>query len=337
MNVTGNKAKLFWSGGWDSTFELCRLSLKPIQVQPIYIVMDRPFHTGQEYEIKAQNKIIEQLRNRPTTKANILPITRINRGDIRLPKNLEESYHNFGKSFNSLGHQYLYMGAFAYNHPGIRVMISDYAHSRGRTMSYIRKGNFQFDDEGTGYILKKDTPTDVFNIFGKLYFPIAGFDQTYIVDWINQHEFWDVMDNSWTCFYPINGKPCGFCHCCVTKIKQGLDRLLSPEALKRGFVYNYLEKEHEFEIDKSKRLHYWFCVWLRLKYNPEISKMKLNYNNLSDITERAKRTEPEIRNLFKNEEIRNFVFKYNDYFESLLASDIECRTANDRNQWWGLR
>ena len=92
-----------------------------------------------------------------------------------------------------------------------------------------------------------------------------------------------------------------------------------------------------FETDKSKRLHYWFCVWLRLKYNPEIPKMKLNYNNLSDIAERAKRTEPEIRDLFKNEEIRNFVFKYNDYFESLLASDIECRTANDRNQWWGLR
>lgn len=334
MNVTGNKAKLFWSGGWDSTFELCRLSLKSIKVQPIYIVMDRPFHTGQAYEIKAQDTILRLLKDRPTTKATILPLLRVNRSDIKLPKELLDSYHYFGHKFNSLGHQYLYMGAYAYKHPGVRVMISDYVHSKGRTMGYIRQGNVQFDDEGVGYMLRKDTPEHVYNIFGKLYYPIASFDQTYIVDWINQHNFWDIMNHSWTCFYPIDGKPCGFCHCCVTKIKQGLDRLLSPEALKRGFVYNFLEKEYEFHSEKP--LHKLFCIWLRNKYNPEIATFKLNYKNLADIEERARLNEPFTRAFFSKEYEKEYL-PYVSYFEELLSSDIECRTANDRNQWWGLR
>jgi len=333
MNVTGKKAKLFWSGGWDSTFELCRLSLKPIQVQAVYIRMDRPFHSGQEYEIKAQQKILKQLQERPTTKAEILPLITVNRVDIRIPKQLMDSYHYFGSKFNSLGHQYLYMGAYAFKHQGMRVMISDYAHSKGRTMGYIRQGNFQFDDEGTGYMVKRNSPEHVYNLFGRLYYPIAGFDQSYIVQWINEHDFWDVMDNAWTCFYPIDGKPCGFCHCCVTKIKQGLDRLLSDEALRRGFAYNLLEKQYEGSI---QNLHWLYCIWLRNKYNPELAKMPLQYWNLGDIEERARRYEPRFRSYF-TEEFKKEYEMYIPYFKSLIEAGKECRTANDRNQWWGLR
>jgi hypothetical protein len=116
MNVTGKKAKLFWTGGWDSTFEFCRLSLKPIQIQPVYIIIDRPYHTGEVLEMKAQDTILELLKKRPTTKATILPLIRIRYDKIKMSKDVLNAFQYYRSLKDKLGWQYLYMAAYAYNH-----------------------------------------------------------------------------------------------------------------------------------------------------------------------------------------------------------------------------
>ena len=332
MNVTGNKAKVFWTGGWDSTFELCRLSLKPIQVQPVYIIMDRPYHTGQEYEIKTQDKLLSMLKERPTTKAEFLPLLRIKTKDLRMTDDIREAYNVYHNSLDKLGSQYYYFAMYANKHPGMRVMISDYHHSVSRTMRYIRQCNCQFDDERTMYILRKGSEKIPYSIFGKCFFPIADFDQTYILKWIEENQFWDIMKETWTCYYPINGKPCGFCHACNIKLKQHLDFLVGDDVKKRGFVFNYLCSKYEFS---DPRLDLWFCAWLRTKYNPELKNYPVHADGITIFDKELKEYQ-NWYNRFWTERKQKEIAQYEPYFEKLLHSDIEYRDLRDRVQRAGL-
>ena len=333
MNVTGNKAKVFWTGGWDSTFEMCRLSLKPIQIEPVYLIMDKPYHVGQEYEIRAQDKILDMLKKRDTTKAEILPLTRVHIKHIFIPKFIKEMYERINFTFDSLGSQYYYFGAYAFKHPGMMVMISDYYHSVARTMRYIRKCNCRFDDEGTMYIVKKGSDPDWYNIFGRCLFPLASINQDDITKWIEEHQFWDVMKNTWTCYYPIDGKPCGFCHACNTKLKQHLDFLIPEEARKRGFVFNYLCSQYEFS---KERIDLLFCMWLRNKYNPEMANLTPKFGNLVLRENEFKRYHNEKYKNYFSEKRKRRLKELEPYFESLLKSDIEYRNVRDRVQKAGL-
>jgi len=328
MNVTGNKAKLFWTGGWDSTFEFCRLSLKPIKVQPVYIIIDRPYHVGEQLEIEAQNKILKLLKERSTTKAEILPLIRIRYNEIHIHKIVNDAFMHYRKTLDSIGWQYLYMGGYAYNNPGMRVMIGDFAHSTGRTMKYIRQGNFKFDDENVGYMIEEGSDPNSYALFGRMYYPIAGFQQDYILQWLKDNPFDDIMKHVWTCFYPIDGKPCGFCQPCRIKIKQHLDFFFTKEALKRGFVYNYLHDKYEF---KDPRLDIYYLVWLRNKYNPEYISMNVDGKNVGNAIHYFKW----FKSLFTPEYLKN-VYEYESFFNELLNSDIEYRNMLDRGQEWGL-
>ncbi len=44
------KIKVLWTGGFDSTFVVCQLSLLPVEIQPIYISMGR---NSEANELKA--------------------------------------------------------------------------------------------------------------------------------------------------------------------------------------------------------------------------------------------------------------------------------------------
>ena len=332
MDITGDKAKVFWTGGWDSTFEMCRLSLKPIKVQPVYLVMDRPYHIGQDYEMKAQDKILGLLRERPTTKADIMPLLRVPIKDIVIPKFIKSVFDKINGTYEQLGSQYYYFASYAYKHQGMRVMISDYWHSVSRTMRYIRKCNCRFDDERVMYIVRNGSDSDCYNLFGRCLFPLADVDQDYVVKWINDNGFWDIMKETWTCYYPIDGKPCGFCHACNIKIKQHLDFLIGDEAKKRAFVFNYLCSKYEFS---NHRLHIMFCVWLRNKFNPKLKDFPLRYDELNFPKQKALKYQKLYRYYF-SDEMKEKLKRLEPYFESLLASDIEYRNLRDRVQLWGL-
>ena len=332
MDITGNKAKVFWTGGWDSTFEMCRLSLKPIKVQPVYLVLDRPYHVGQEYEMKAQDRILKLLRERDTTMADILPLLRVPVKDIAVPKSVRDVFGKINGTYEKLGSQYYYFASYAYRHQGMRVMISDYWHSVSRTMRYIRQCNCKFDDERVMYIVRKGSDPGFYDLFGRCLFPLADFGQDYIVKWIDDNGFWDVMKEVWTCYYPIDGKPCGFCHACSIKVKQHLDFLVGDEAKKRAFVYNYLCSKYEFT---KPRLPAMFAIWLRNRYNPEMAGLPLRYDGFVYPKEKMVAYHKVFQSYF-SEERREKLKPLEPYFEELLASGIEYRNMRDRMQLLGI-
>ena len=61
--------KILWTGGWDSTFRVIELSRKNVVIQPIYVLDSGRKST--DYELKAIDKIIQDLNKRDETKAKI--------------------------------------------------------------------------------------------------------------------------------------------------------------------------------------------------------------------------------------------------------------------------
>ena len=58
--------RLFWTGGFDSTFRLAELSRRPVKISPVYIVFqDRLAVTP--LELKAHERILAYLKSRPET------------------------------------------------------------------------------------------------------------------------------------------------------------------------------------------------------------------------------------------------------------------------------
>ena len=333
MDVIGKKVKVFWSGGWDSTSEMCRLSLLPIQVQPIYLIMNRPYHLGQAYEMKAQDKMLEMLRKRPTTKAEFLPIIRVPARDLIIPDFIKESHAKISKTFNGLSSQYYYFGAYAYRHRGMCLQVNDYYHSQGRVMQSIRKCNCQFDDNGVMYIVRNGSDETYYNLFGRCLFPLASLTANDVVKFIDDNNFWDIMKESWTCWYPINGKPCGFCHSCNVKIRQKLDFIIGgKDVVKRGMVFNYLCSKHEFDINRK---HLLFCTWLRTKYNPELLNFQLKPDKFLYNEEVCKQRKKQVESYF-SDEYKEKIKAFEPYFEELLNMDIEYRNIRDRIQVVGL-
>ena len=334
-----NKKFLYWSGGWDSTFELCRLSLEPVVVQPIYIIFNRLYHVGENYEINAQNNILQLLSQRNTTKAKLLPVIRVHRKDIVVPSVVLNAWRELYTHPLKVGLQYLYMASYSYTHPNIRVMISDYHNSTGRSMVEMRKTNFCFDKNGVGYIKKRGSYMPAYEVFGRMLYPIASMNQTDILNWINENKFWDIMKNVWTCFYPIDGKPCGFCAECRIKIKQHLDFMFTEEALKRGFVYNYLASNPMFSNDVNKQNAFRFALYLRLKYNPEYFDLENRVNFIPWIHNPNYNFEREYIRKFRSyfsDEYKNEIMRYAEYYDNLLSSNIECRKFNELGQALGI-
>ena len=302
------KINLFWTGGWDSTFQLCRLSLKNVIVHPIYIVMDRKYRTGEKFEVLSQNKILDILKKRDTTKATILPVLRIHREHIKIPSHIMDAYQYYFNQGDGLGRQYLILGSYAYRHKSCYIQIEDYENNdeQSRTIRLIKSGNYQINNDNVGFLLKKGTDPKLYALFGNMYFSTSSMTEGDIVKWVDENNFWDVMKHTWTCYMPIDGKPCGFCQPCRTKLKQHLDFLIPEEARKRGFVYNYLNAKYEYS---DTRLDIIFALWIRSTMN----------------------------RFYKLNVIEDFlVKKYETYFKSLLENPVEFRIMNDRGQRDGL-
>ena len=52
----------------------------------------------------------------------------------------------------------------------------------------------------------------------------------------------DIMENIWFCHTPIDGKPCGLCNPCKTKMESNMEFLLPKKSQKRYRHMSMIEK-----------------------------------------------------------------------------------------------
>lgn len=234
------KIEILWSGGWDSTFMLCKLMREYDEIQPYYILFHR---AGEEFELKAIENILNAISSHNDIKCNILPVAYIKQESIKIPSWLYKCWEKYSVEPYTVSSQYLTFAAFAMEHKGIAVGQERFYETPGHmTRLMYEKGHMKFTDDGIGYFNLKDCQKEVYALFGNSIYPVSLFSELMMKEKIEEWGYQDIMQHIHFCYHPINGNACGMCGPCRVKIKQHMDFLFKPEFLKVGLVCNYLYK-----------------------------------------------------------------------------------------------
>ncbi len=242
--------EIFWTGGYDSTFRLVQLSRLDITVQPYYL-SDR--RLAESYELDAIEKITRLIKNHPDTKCELLPTVYVSVEDrpAAVPE-IKAAYERiFSKTW--LGNQYVWLADFAVNHPGIELSIE-----KGTNPVKLISQNGSFEKRvspeiGEYYVVSKNSDKDYFALFGGFTYPIIDYSKLDMKEFFIKHGYDEVMQITWFCHTPINGKPCGKCNPCKGVVEEGMAERLSDEALKRYKKAKQVDKIKAMPLYKTAK------------------------------------------------------------------------------------
>lgn len=202
--------KIFWTGGWDSTFRVLQLALVEKKlIQPYYLVD----FTRQSYPMELQ--VINELTIEINKINNlILPIVIYLSDCIPQEDKINEAYLKT-KDKCRFGIQLNWMANFCAwkNIYGIEVS----SHKHPKPAPYQR---IIFNDvENYDYTLNKDSIA--YPVAKWFSFPIVGLTKLDMLAYARKHNFVHILEKTWFCFKPVRNKPCGLCHPCKVAIEQG--------------------------------------------------------------------------------------------------------------------
>lgn len=227
--------KVFWTGGYDSSFRMVQLSKLRVIVQPYYMI-DRKYRRSVPNELKAIEYITEDIRKHPETKCIIKPLIKVEVADLEPDREITEAHRRIRKEI-SLGSQYEWLARFAKSNPGIEMCLEK--AENGRIFNYFkRSGVMKKISEGDITCLMVDkgkSSSDMVRVFGDFHFPIQLREVTKL-DMVEEYKklgFEETMYKTWFCHNPVNNQPCGVCHPCKAVVEEGLSFRLPPAALKR--------------------------------------------------------------------------------------------------------
>lgn len=221
--------EVFWTGGFDSTFRVCQLSKKSVIIHPYYLSDNR---LSESYELNAIEKIRDNLLNNPETKAIIEPIKYVSMEQRHSNSAITEAFRALRQK-GYLGSQYEWLGVFAAEHKGIELSI----HKDDKAIELINKlGKLELVESPYGHyyrIDKNSSELDLVTLFGNMSFPLAEYTKVEMKQKYISMGLGDIIDDTWFCHTPIDGKPCGCCNPCRYTIEEGMSDRFTPEALTR--------------------------------------------------------------------------------------------------------
>jgi len=92
----------------------------------------------------------------------------------------------------------------------IEIAVENSPHSTMRKMVYedlVSKNN--------EYHVIKDNPNDKnLNIFKKFLYPTINVTKKEMFETSKKNHYDDILKETWSCWFPVNGKPCGKCPMC---------------------------------------------------------------------------------------------------------------------------
>lgn len=186
---------LLWTGGWDSTFRLLQLLVdEQKQVQPYYIVAAQK-STGKEVDtmIRIRGAIFEKY---PETKKLLKPVFFYEERAIEPDDEITDIYFRLRET-KPIKRQYERFARFC-NQMGIENMEL--------------------------CVLKKEIvedPVAAKMIFNYFTFPLLNQTKKDLRT-VSEKKGWDdIMEMTWFCRVPRNGRPCGFCGPCTDAYAEG--------------------------------------------------------------------------------------------------------------------
>ena len=225
---------IFVTGGWDSTFMLCKLSKQAFKITPIYVL--NPKRQSRDIELTAIKKIVQTLPRNPQTKATITPIKIINLEEIKIDPEIQVARKSLMKRVGSLGYQYDYLATIAKDTGMIGVGIENSPPAGDTGETTILTTLAKLTSKSYGLVVDKThSDPEVNLVFGNMFFPIADITEPEMHEWAIKNGYDSVMKLTWFCHSPVNGKPCGLCRPCEEKMGSKMEFLLPEESQKRYY------------------------------------------------------------------------------------------------------
>lgn len=221
---------ILWTGGWDSTFRVLKLSEKNIIIQPYYLKDNRK---SELHELNAIESISNDIKSNASTKCELRELITLKVSEVDEDNDITNAYKSLlAKSF--FGIQYDWLGRFAKTIGSLELNIhqDDKAFSVIQSFGGIKKIT---DAKGEYYVIDNERSTeDIIKIFGRYHFPILNYTKLDMQKEAERDGFIDIMNKkTWFCHAPRLDQPCGMCNPCIYTIKEGLTHRFSANALRR--------------------------------------------------------------------------------------------------------
>lgn len=220
--VTSNlePARILWTGGWDSTFQLLQLVLlQKRRVEPYYLIdEDRP-STGTE--LLTMKRIRIRIRDVSESAASLmLPTKFFSVSEIPSHSGITEAYETVRKD-TFIGSQYDWLARFCevQGISGLQLCIHEDDMAAVVVVPIVATAqqgqhSFKVDSQYSG--------TPEYLLFKYFEFPLLKLTKTDMAQIAKERGWIQIMEMTWFCHKPINGKPCGRCNPCKYTIDEGL-------------------------------------------------------------------------------------------------------------------
>lgn len=229
--------KVFWTGGWDSTFRVLDLVLCRHQTVTPYYVRDATRQsTPQEFAT------MQQLRTAINERAQggaLLNTRTFDASDARPVPELREKFTSL-KISREIGDQYLWLAELAQQHAleGIEVCVQ---HNEEFFFldPRLTDSRYAYGLEPVRPALDETAPESLFNLFS---FPTLPIGKAEMREYAHEQGFLDLLEQTWFCHLPTrSGQPCGFCIPCRMTASKGIGYRLPWRARLNNQVIRLLE------------------------------------------------------------------------------------------------
>lgn len=246
--------KVFWTGGFDSTYRMIELSGYDVVVQPFY--MSDKMRRSEKLEIKAIREITADIERHPQTRAKILPLIIQPVSELNNDPEIIEAFRRLC-DISYIGPQYIWLAEFVKTNVGLELCIEMDDSQIGATFCVRKHGTLKKIKEGDIVYWKLDeenSSRDVMTVFGSLHFPVIEITKLEMLDGYRKMGYAETMAKTWFCHTPVNGEPCGVCSPCKQTIEAGLGFRIPSSGMER----------HKNELKLSEKS--WYKYWKKIRY-----------------------------------------------------------------------
>lgn len=211
---------ILWTGGWDSSFQLVRCFIRgTADIQPVYIIDESRQSTAME--LLTMKRIKQTLRaDFPARAGSLLPVRFFAVSDLLSNQRITSAYARIRKQ-KALGVQYDWLARlceqFGVSDLQLCIHRDDLAHAA--LQDVVEDGRERLN----GYrVSEKHVGTDEYELFKFYSFPIFDISKREMQEIAQELGFSSIMNLTWFCHAPKDGRPCGRCFPCRSTIEEGL-------------------------------------------------------------------------------------------------------------------
>jgi hypothetical protein len=250
--------RILWTGGWDSTFRVLYATLiDGKRVEPHYIIdTGRP---SSLHELRAISRMRDLLRISNKQAYDRISNLQITSGN-EIPEDMEIT--NSWKRLRcrmDLAQQYDWLARYAKSKNLTDLELC--AVRDGHLYTFLKEKVEQTSFGSCGLKLGV-AAGEGGEVFARFQFPLLEYTKAQMREIAKKQGFIEILEKSWFCHEPINGKPCGMCNPCVVTVEEGMRYRLPRTALFRHHLVEFVRKSPLSNIKLIRQ------VYLFMRYNP---------------------------------------------------------------------